>query len=78
MFRIEGNDTFSNMRISRELDMLREGIRKLIDSIRVEKRLKKKKKDHSSSKASEMGSFDSESFIHSEIKNEIDDLDKFI
>lgn len=31
MFRIEGNDTFSNMRISRELDMLREGIRKLID-----------------------------------------------
>lgn len=43
-FRMEGIDTFTGVRISREFDLLRDQIRKLIDQMKVEKRYKRKRK----------------------------------
>lgn len=74
-FRMEGIDTFGGMKISRELEMVREEIRKLIDSIRVEKKYKKKKKDGSEG---QLASLSEATSMQSFVKNEMDDLDKFM
>lgn len=65
------------VRICRELDMVREGIKKLIESMKVEKKYKKKKRQDG--RPSEIASnAEPESTIQSEIKTEIDELDRFI
>jgi hypothetical protein len=62
------------MKISRELEMVREEIRKLIDSIRVERKFRKKKKDDVNG---QLGMSETGSMV-SFVKNELDDLDRFM
>jgi|LauGreDrversion4_2_1035121.scaffolds.fasta_scaffold335021_1 hypothetical protein len=66
------------VRICRELDVIREGIKKLIESMKVEKKYKKKKKPEGGRNSESTSAAEPESTIQSEIKTEIDELDKFI